>query len=150
MFTIHLEEVVYFLGTIIVEQSVHFLQIVDPGFLGIGPGVPVVKIGLQQGNQIRGFRFGQFSLYLFQPLNKSGNLLSDIPDCCVGCLNPAVELALLCGNALALHRPDSGAFVNSGQQIHTLTLIAAVVETDRQSLFFKFGVTQFRPRLPPP
>ena len=99
----------------VVEQGIHFLQIVDSCFLGIGSGVAAVKIGLQQGNQIRGFRFGQFCLYLFEPFCQSGNLLSDIPNGCIGCFDPAVELTFLRGDALVLHCPDGGAFVNSGQ-----------------------------------
>ncbi len=58
----------------------------------------------------------------------------------IGCLDPAVELALLGAYAFLLHCPDGCALVDGGKKLHALTLIASVVDTNVKPLFRKLGV----------
>ena len=68
------------------------------------------------------------------------DFLLDVTDNGIGCLDPAVELALFGADAFLLHCPDGCALVDGWKKLHALTLIVPVVDTNVKPLFRKLGI----------
>lgn len=124
-------------------------EVPNPGVAAPCPGVSALIIVGQQGGKGRGLGLAQFFFYGLYPVHQAGDFLPNIPQDVVGLSYPAVQIALVGGDALGLHLADGHAFMDSGQQVKPLTLIGAVVDAAGQPLFLKLGVYHSGPRLPP-
>ena len=80
------------------------------------------------------------SIQYGNPIKQESDFLLDVSDNGIGCLDPAVELALFGAYAFLLHRPDGCALMDGGKKFYALTLIASVVDTNVKPLFRKLGV----------
>ena len=112
-------------------------------------GGPALIVVGQQGGKGRGLGLAQFFFYGLNPIRQAGDFLPNIPQNVVGLFYPAVQIALVGGDALGLHLADGHALMDGGQQVKALTLIGAVVDAAGQPLFLKLGVHHSGPRLPP-
>ena len=124
-------------------------EVPNPGVAAPCSGVPALIVVGQQGNKGRGLGLAQFFFYGLYPICQAGDFLPNIPQNVVGLFYPAVQIALVGGDALGLHLADGYALMDGRQQVKALTLIGAVIDTAGQALFLKLGIDHSGPRLPP-
>ena len=109
-------------------------------FLRICPGSALGVIGVQQRNKVGCLRLGKLRFCFGNPIEQESDFLLDVPDNGIGCLDPAVELALFGAYAFLLHCPDGCALMDAGKKLHALTLIASVVDANVKPFFRKLAI----------
>ena len=112
-------------------------------------GVSALIVVGQQDGKGRGLGLAQFFFYGLYPICQAGDFLPNIPQNVVGLSYPAVQIALVGGDAFGLHLADGHTLMDGGQQVKALTLVGAMVDAAGQPLFLKLGIDHSGPRLPP-
>ena len=105
------------------------LKIPNPGVAAPCSGVPAFIVGGQQGSEIGGLGFAQFLLCRLYPVGQVCDLPPNTPQDFIGLSYPAVEIALVGGDALGLHLADGDTLMDGRQRVKPLALIGAVIDT---------------------
>ena len=133
----------------IIANLIELFEISNFRFPAPCPCATVGVILAEQLRQIGCLRFGQFLMRFFQPVKQRRNFLFQFADQGIGRLDPAVKFAFIGTDASGFHLADRRTLMDSRQLLHTLTLVAAVVDAAFQTLFRKSSIAHCRPLFPP-